>query len=212
MSGYIFDLIREGESEVLDFKHSITDSKKIARSLVAFANTHGGKLLVGVRDNGSISGITDEEEYYMVEAAAHLYCRPEVRFTTETWNVKGRTVLEITIPKSLQNTYYARDKDGKWKVYIRVGDQNLLANRVLIKAWKQKNKKKGTFIRYTDKEKILLDYLSDHTYITFSKFRKIARISPFKAERILINMVVLNLVDIVFTENSTYYTLKQDSA
>ena len=212
MSGYIFDLIREGENEVLDFKHSITDSKKIARSLVAFANTHGGKLLVGVRDNGSISGITSEEEFYMVEAAAHLYCRPEIRFSTETWHIKGKTVLEITIPKSLQKTYYARDKDNKWKMYIRVKDQNLLANRVLIKTWKQRQKKKGTLIRYTDKEKILLDYLSDHSYITFSKFKKIARISPFKAERILINMVVLNLVEIVFTENSTYYTLKQDSA
>lgn len=211
MSGYIFDLIRAGENESLDFKHSITDSKKIARSLVAFANTHGGKLLVGVRDNGSISGIKSEEEYYMVEAAAHLYCRPEIKFSTETWTIKGKTILEITIPKSLQKTYYARDKDGRWKVYIRVGDQNLLANRVLIKVWKQKQKKNGTFVRYTDKEKLLMDYLSENPYITFSKFRKIARISSFKAERILINMVVLNLIDIVFTEKTTYYTLKQDA-
>ncbi len=212
MSGHIFDLIREGENEYLDFKHSITDSRKIARSLVAFANTNGGKLLVGVRDNGGISGVKSDEEYYMVEAAAHLYCNPEMTFSTETHNIKGKTVLEITIPKSFQNTYYARDKDNKWKVYIRVKDQNLLANRVLIKAWKQKQKKKGTFVRYTDKEKLLLDYLSDNHYITFSKFRKIARISPFKAERILINMLVLNLIDIVFTENLTYYTLKQESA
>lgn len=211
MSGHIFDLIREGEDEYLDFKHSITDSRKIARSLVAFANTHGGRLLVGVRDNGGIAGVKSDEEYYMVEAAAHLYCKPEMIFSTESYNIKGKTVLEITIPKSFQNTYYARDKDNKWKVYIRVKDQNLLANRVLIKAWKQKQKKKGTFVRYTDKEKLLLDYLSDNQYITFSKFRKIARISPFKAERILINMLVLNLIDIVFTENLTYYTLKQES-
>lgn len=209
--GYIFDLIRGGESEILDFKHSITDSRKIARSLVAFANTNGGKLLVGVRDNGSISGIKTEEEYYMVEAAAHLYCRPEIKFSTETWNIQGKTVLEITIPKSIQKTYYAPDKENKWKVYIRVNDQNLLANRILIKVWKQRRKKSGTFVRYTEKEKILLDYLSENSYITFSKFRKIARISPLKAERILINLVVLNLVDIVFTETATYYTLKKDS-
>jgi predicted HTH transcriptional regulator len=211
MSDYIFDLIRGGESEILDFKHSITDSKKIARSLVAFANTNGGRLLVGVRDNGSISGIKTDEEYYMVEAAAQLYCKPEIKFSTEIWNIQGKTVLEIIIPKSIQKTYYAADHDNKWKVYIRVNDQNLLANRILIKVWKQKRKKSGTFVRYTDKEKILLDYLSENPTITFSKFRKIARISPFKAERILINMVVLNLVDIVFTETATYYTLKKDS-
>ncbi|HKL37494.1 MAG TPA: ATP-binding protein, partial [Bacteroidales bacterium] len=170
MSDYIFDLIRGGESEILDFKHSITDSKKIARSLVAFANTNGGRLLVGVRDNGSISGIKSDEEYYMVEAAAHLYCKPEIKFSTEIWNIQGKTVLEITIPKSIQKTYYALDKENKWKVYIRVNDQNLLANRILIKVWKQRRKKSGTFVRYTEKEKILLDYLSENQYITFSRF------------------------------------------
>jgi predicted HTH transcriptional regulator len=211
MSAYIYDLIREGENEFLDFKHSIGDSKKIARSLVAFANTNGGKLLVGVKDNGTISGIATDEEYYMVEAAAKLYCRPEIRFSTETWHIHGKTVLEITIPKSLHNTYYAKDKYGKWKAYIRVKDQNLLANKILLKVWDQKRKSRGTFVRYTHEEKLLLNYLWENEYITFSKFRKLAKISPFKAERILINMIVLNLIDIVFTENSTLYKLREKS-
>lgn len=47
---------------MLDFKFEISDSKKIARSLVAFANTDGGRLLIGVKDNGVISGIRSEEE------------------------------------------------------------------------------------------------------------------------------------------------------
>ncbi|MEF8984698.1 MAG: ATP-binding protein [Bacteroidales bacterium] len=211
MSAYIFDLIREGENEFLDFKHSIGNSKKIARALVAFANTSGGKLLVGVKDNGTISGIATDEEYYMVEAAASLYCQPEIEFSTETWNIYGKTVLEITIPKSLHNIYYAIDKNGKWKAYIRVKDQNLLANKILLKVWDQKRKSKGTFVRYNHEEKLLLNYLSENDYITFSKFRKLARISPFKAERILINMVVLNLIDIVFTENRTFYKLRENS-
>lgn len=211
MNSYIFDLIREGENQFLDFKHSIGDSKKIARSLVAFANTDGGKLLVGVKDNGTISGIVTDEEYYMVEAAASLYCRPEIRFSTDTWNIQGKTVLEITIPKSIQKTYYARDKNGKWKAYIRVNDKNLLANRILLKVWDRKRKSKGTFIRYSIEEKILLDYLSENEYITFSKFRRMAKIPPFKAEKVLINMIVLNLVDIVFTENRTFYKLREEA-
>lgn len=120
----------------------------------------------------------------------------------------GKTVLEITIPKSLDKVYYAKDDTGKWKVYIRVNDQNFLANRVLLKVWKQKKRKKGTYVRYTDTEQLLLDYLTDNDFITFTKFRKIAKISPYKAERILVNLVVLNLVEIVFTETGTFYRLK----
>jgi predicted HTH transcriptional regulator len=209
MSAYIFDMIRQGEHDMLDFKHSITDSKKIAKSLVAFANTNGGKLLIGVKDNGTISGIRTEEEFYMVEAAAHLYCRPEIRFSTETWNIDGKKILEITIPKSLDKVYSAKDSTGKWKVYIRVKDNNFLANRVLLKVWKQQRRKKGTYVRYEDTEQFLLNYLSDNEYITFTKFRKLAGISPYKAERILVNLIVLDLIDIVFTEEGTYYTLKK---
>ena len=68
--------IAEGEHQRLDFKFEVSDSKKIARTLCAFANTDGGRLLIGVKDNGAVSGIRSEEEYYMIEAAAGMYCRP----------------------------------------------------------------------------------------------------------------------------------------
>jgi predicted HTH transcriptional regulator len=57
LNTYIKNLIKQGEHQQLDFKFEITDSKKIARSLVAFANTDGGKLLIGVKDNGAIAGM-----------------------------------------------------------------------------------------------------------------------------------------------------------
>ena len=75
---YIESLIEQGESQVLDFKYNINDSKKIAKSLVAFANTNGGTLLIGVRDNGSIAGIRTDEELYMLEAAAEVYSKPKI--------------------------------------------------------------------------------------------------------------------------------------
>lgn len=142
MSAYIQKLIAQGEHLQLDFKFEISDSKKIARSLVAFANTEGGKLLVGVKDNGVVAGVRSEEEYYMVEAAAQMYCRPQIEFATREWDVDGKKVLEIDIPKSNSGPYSAPDKDGKWMVYIRVHDQNLLANTVLLKVWQMKKRKK----------------------------------------------------------------------
>ena len=66
----IYELIEEGEHEEQDFKFSISDSRKIARSIAAFANNRGGRLLVGVKDNGNIAGIRSDEELYMVQQAA----------------------------------------------------------------------------------------------------------------------------------------------
>lgn len=207
MSYHIQNLIKQGEHQQLDFKHSITDSKKIARSLVAFANTDGGKLLVGIKDNGAIAGVRDDEEFYMVQAAAQMYCNPPMNFESKIWEINSKTVLEITIPKSPEIIYSAPNKDGKWMVYIRVNDQNFTANTILLKVWKRKKDKKGVLVRYTEIEKLLFDYLSENKRITFSKFKKNANISKSKAEKILVNLLVLDLIEIEFTENQIYYKL-----
>lgn len=65
-------LIEQGEHQQLDFKFEVSDSKKIARTLSAFANTDGGRLLIGVKDNGAISGVRSEEEYYMTKEIGWL--------------------------------------------------------------------------------------------------------------------------------------------
>ena len=62
---YIQRLISEGEHVHQDFKFEISDARKIAKSISAFANTEGGRLLVGVKDNGKIAGVRSEEEIYM---------------------------------------------------------------------------------------------------------------------------------------------------
>ncbi len=210
MSAYIYDLIRQGEHQQLDFKHSITDSKKIARSLAAFANTDGGKLLVGVKDNGSIAGVKSDEEFYMVQAAAEMYCKPEITFETKVWELEGKTLLEITIPKISSNELIAApNKDGKFRVYIRVNDQNFIVNNIYLKAWNKKKFGKGVLVRYADPEKILFDYLENNQKITFSKFMRLTKLSKYKAEKILINLIVLEIIEIIFTENQVYYQMAE---
>ena len=104
-------LIEQGEHQQLDFKFEVSDSKKIARTLSAFANTDGGRLLIGVKDNGNISGVRSEEEYYMIEAASRMYTRPEVPFEATRWEVNGKTVLEV---------YIAPSPDNLWSVCLLI--------------------------------------------------------------------------------------------
>ena len=73
---YIHALIAEGEHQQQDFKFEISDARKIAKTLSAFANTDGGKLLIGVKDNGKIAGVRSDEEQYMIEAAARTLLQP----------------------------------------------------------------------------------------------------------------------------------------
>lgn len=210
MAHYIHKLIEEGERRQLDFKFEISDSRKIARTLVAFANTDGGKLLVGVKDNGRIAGVRSEEEIHMVEAAAQMYCKPGIAFQTREWHLEGKTVLEVDIPKMDKKIHYALSENDKWLAYLRVEDQNLLANSVLLKVWKGQKSEKGVKIKYADEEKILLDYLKKNENISLSKFAKTARISRYKAEKILVNFILLDIIDIVFTEQEVYYKLSSE--
>lgn len=208
MSYYIQNLILQGEHRQLDFKHSTSSSRKLARSLVAFSNTAGGRLLIGVKDNGIISGVNVEEEYYMVEAAAQLYSKPEISFEAKAWNEHGKTVLEVTVEAGKKQPYYAQSEEGKWLAYVRVDDQNILANLVWLKTFKKRQKSKGILFEYKKAEQFLLNYLENQQTITLSKFSRLARIPRPKAEDILANLIVMNVVQIVFTEKNIYYQMK----
>jgi len=209
MTSYIRKLIEQGEHQRLDFKYAITDSKKIARSLVAFANTDGGTLLIGVKDNGVISGVRDDEEFYMVQAAAQMYSKPEIFFESRLWEEGDRSVLEIIVPKSDQRPHSAPNEDGKWMVYIRVHDQNLLANKILLDVWHREKNNDGIFIKFSEKEKILFDYFEQNDTITLSKYCRIARLTNFKAEKILADLILLKLIEIEITEKNIIYKLNK---
>ncbi len=210
MPSHIQKLIAEGEHQQLDFKFGITDSKKIARSLAAFANTDGGRLLLGVKDNGAIAGVRSDEEYYMVEAGASLYSRPEVYFEMKEWEENGRAVLEIIIPKSFSGPHSAPDKDGNYQVFVRVGDQNYPANGVLRKVWKKQKDPKGVYIEYTVIERTLLAYLEIHGKMTLSGLKKLSGYSLQRCEHKLADFIILNIIKMNYSETGVFYTLNPE--
>ena len=207
MSRYIKKLIDQGENQTLDFKYEINDARKIARTLVAFSNTDGGKLLIGVKDNGKIAGIRSEEEYHMLEAAAELYCRPVVPFEARKWTISGKTILEVDIARAENRPCLAQNEHDRWLAYLRVDDQNLMANRVMMKVWRKEKRKKGIFLEYSHAEKLLLTYLENHDSITLSKFCRIGRVRFQQAEEILSDLIVLQVIQIKINEKGASYSL-----
>ena len=132
MKSSLRKLIEQGENQTLDFKYCISDSRKIARTLSAFANSDGGKLLIGVKDNGKIAGVQSEEEYYMIENAAHLFCSPEIPFTIKRHRFGDMEILEVDVAEGANKPYRVKDENGIWKSYFRHNDQNLGANRIMV--------------------------------------------------------------------------------
>ncbi len=198
-------LIEQGEHQQLDFKFEINDSKKIARTLSAFANTDGGRLLIGVKDNGNISGIRSEEEYYMIEAASKMYTRPEVAFNATRWNINGKNVLEIYVAPSDDKPHTAPDKEDKYKAFIRVNDENILANEILLLFWKKRLKSNGILLKISKPVEKLLNYLDKHTYINISQFCRIAHINYYTAKNILSDLMAMNTLEYVVINKHIVY-------
>ncbi len=207
MNRHIQDLISEGEHLKQDFKFEITDSRKIARTLSAFANTEGGRILIGVKDNGNISGISTDEEYHMIEAAAQMYCRPEIPFESRKWLIRGKTILEIYIPESASKPVMAQLDEGKWMAFIRIHDENIIAGSVQVSVWKKGRRRKGVFLPYDAEKKILLDYLSGNASISQSKYSRIARITRKKAVEILSDLIVLDVLQIEYEGDAVVFSL-----
>jgi predicted HTH transcriptional regulator len=205
---YIKKLISEGEHQQLDFKFEISDSRKIAKTLVAFANTDGGTLLIGVKDNGNIAGVRSDEEFYMVEAAATMYCKPSICFETRRWDVDGKTVLEVVVTKSKELPNLAEVEPKKWMAYIRVKDENILASTIHLKVWKKKKHERGILLEFSEKEKLLLRYLEENRSISISKFCKVGMVSRHSAENILANLIALGLINIVYDNQGFIYQSK----
>ena len=205
---YIHTLIAEGEHQQQDFKFEISDARKIARTLSAFSNTDGGRLLIGVKDNGKIAGVRSEEEKYMIEAAAQLYCLPGVHYTMQTFHVEGRNVLVVQIDKSDKKPVYAKDETGKPLAYIRIKDENILATPIHLRVWQQSGSPAGELIQYTEREQLLLDLLEKNCSLSLNRYCRQAKISRRAAEHLLAKFIRFDIVESVFENHKFYFRLK----
>lgn len=207
---YIRQLVSEGEHCHQDFKFEISDARKIARSLSAFANTEGGRLLVGVKDNGKIAGVRSEEEIYMIEAAATMYCRPQVELETQTYLVEGKTVLEIRISEMPCKPVYALDEENKPRAYLRIKDENILASPVHLKVWQHSKKTEGVLVEFTAREQRLLDALKEKENLSLNQCCKVCRLNRKTACELLADFIRFGLVEPVFSGHKFYFKLTKE--
>ncbi len=202
-------LVRQGETETLEFKTKANHPEKIVKEMVAFANTKGGQLLVGVNDHGEITGLSAaEEELYSLENAISKYCFPRINYRYEIIPVSAKkAILIYTIFESELKPHYTliEQPENQRKGYIRVADRSVQASKEMKEILRRKRKKAAVRFTYGEKEKVLMKYLEENDFITLKYFAKLADIKPYLASRTLITLVLAKVLKIIPREGEDWY-------
>lgn len=202
--------IREGEHQTQDFKFRVDDAQKIARTLAAFANTEGGRLLIGVKDNGKIVGVNPEEEFHVIQGAASMFCKPEIAVSTKILQDDHKLVLEVNIPQSDIKPVRAKDDDGKWKTYVRRGDHTLLANKILIGVWRSQKKITSQPQKFAEDEMLLINTIKKEGRVTLSKLYRQTRLKKSFIDQLLILFITWDIVQMSISKEGTFYSLTKE--
>jgi ATP-dependent DNA helicase RecG len=119
----LFEIIRSGENSVIEFKNDAVENHRVARELVAFLNAFGGTLLLGVEDDGSISGITRADIGEWVTNLCRDKIRPEVipRIEVVRDVEPGKHVAVVMVESGY--TVHCRWHNNSRDYFIRVNDQ-----------------------------------------------------------------------------------------
>ena len=201
-------LTGKGESLHVEFKKKAAHPEKIVKEIVAFANTEGGWLLLGVDDSGTLSGLKfPEEEQGALSHAIKKYCRPAIKFTTHTVPLnQKKSVVAFEIPRSSRKPHKV-NADESSQCYVRIKDRSVKASREMQEIIRRKRIPKDMNVQYGEKEQILMEYLQENKFITLAQFQRIASISKKQASRTLVHLVLSSILDIVPEEKGDKYFL-----
>ena len=127
----IIEQIARGEGKTLEFKEALPASERLVKTIVAFANTGGGKILVGVKDDGTIVGIDNSAvPDYMDRIAnmAHDQIHPLIALDIYAYALREMTIIVVEVYPSPLKPHFLKNMGKTTGVYIRVGATNKQAD------------------------------------------------------------------------------------
>ena len=206
------ELIEEGENAHCEFKRKFSSHEKIAREMIAFANTKGGYLLIGVDDNKEIVGVESEKsESELVKDVAQNFCEPPLDFSIDYIDMNGKEVVIVEVPESKKKPHRLQDYKNEFDinkaiVTIRVKDKSVQASKEMVRILRaQTNNLQLKNYSPGPEEKFVFDYLANNEFITVKELSKAINISERRASRTLVKLVRANLLMIHIKDNGEEY-------
>ncbi len=210
----IKEMIESGEGFQIEFKRKISSAEKIARALIAFANTKGGTILFGVDDDGTIVGVESEKtEMNLIELAGNHFCDPPIAPYIEIIPFNSRDVIAASVNESDDKPHYflSSDDGEENKVFIRVNDKTVLASREVIKVLRDERPDSPSLtVSIGGNEKKLFEYLETHERVTVKEYARFINVSERRASRILTTLVRASVIRIHTLEKTDFFTLAYD--
>jgi predicted HTH transcriptional regulator len=203
-------LAAKGEGLKIEFKKKAAFPEKILREVIAFANTEGGDLLIGVDDDGTVSGQRFiQEEIFVMERAIRELVYPKLSFEIFSFNLNEKKgVAVFKIPLSPDGPHFLREKEKK-QAFIRVNDKSVQASREVWEILKKRRTPKDTVFTYGRKEEILMKLLEETGKTTVREFAKRAQLPKFLASKTLVKLVAANVLEIHPQEGEDFFILKE---
>ncbi|MFO0506014.1 MAG: helix-turn-helix domain-containing protein [Chryseotalea sp.] len=136
---------------------------------------------------------------------ALLHCKPTIQFTETFINIsENKQVIKYAIPESNVKPHSIKTNNG-WRTFIRVNDQCLQASKELTEVLKRSKKKSGFQFTFGDQEKLLMQYLEVHQFITLIECANLLKINKWRASRKLILLVLADVLKIEPSEKGDRY-------
>src|SRR5688572_12642978 len=189
-------LVAQGESSTLEFKRKAAYPEKIIREMIAFANTKGGILLLGVGDDKTIPGCKYPEDESLAIHEALRNCRPKLVVREQFIPIgNSRTVIRYDIAESKTKPHYRITGDQQ-ESFVRVNDQSIKASREVREIVKRAQQKKDIRFYYGEHESFLMQYLDQHPFITLKTFIELSGLKKFYASKKLVLLVLADVLQI----------------
>jgi predicted HTH transcriptional regulator len=208
----LLEIIENGESLSCEFKRKFSTHEKIAKEMIAFANTNGGVMLFGVDDNKEIIGVDSEKtEVELVKETAEKYCIPPLQYEVEFVDINGKEIVIVNIPESKNKPHrlqdYLKNFDiTKAIVFIRVNDKSMQASKEMMRIMRAESENlKLKKYSIGDIEKNAFEYLDKNESITVKDLSELVNISTRRASRTLVKMVRAKLLIIHTKDNGEEY-------
>jgi predicted HTH transcriptional regulator len=193
-------LVRQGEGQQLEFKLKSNHPDKIMKEVVAFANSEGGKLLIGVADNKELIGLKyPDEDEYIISKSIEKFIFPEVNYKLQKIRLDNEKEILIYDILASENKPHCLDLKGipdERKIFVRSADKSIQASKEVKEILKGYKKDKGYKFAYGEKENLLMKYLDSNKEITVTKFSEIAEIPKKIASRTLVLLVLAGVLKV----------------
>lgn len=210
------ELIEQGEGLNVEFKRKVSSPERIAKEMIAFANTSGGVIIFGIDDDKHTYGVESEKGEIEFISSATEYIDPPLPINISIFNIENKDIICVEIEESKNKPHFlirteSNGKNDGPRAYIRVGENSVLASREMVKILKhQYGKENPVKLIVGVAEKRLFVYFEDHDSITVRDYAKLINVSERRASRLLVRLVRSGTLAIHTMEKYDYFTLMHE--